>query len=198
MKIIVGLGNPGVEYRFTPHNLGFSALDVAAARWGFSWRRIVRWRADVARGAYHGEALALLKPQTYMNLSGEAVGPFCFYYKIDPSEVVVVSDDVCIPWGRLRLRPSGSDGGHKGLRSLIAHLGTREFPRIRVGCGPESGAITDRVDYVLGRMRAEAAPWVDAILDATVNALETILEAGMEAAMTKYNGLKIEPPEALR
>lgn len=198
MKVIVGLGNPGEEYRSTPHNLGFAAAEYAADRWGYSWRRVARWRADVARGTRRGESLVLLKPLTYMNLSGESVGSFCFYYKIDISDIMVISDDVCLPWGRLRLRADGSDGGHKGLRSLIAHLGGREFPRIRIGCGPESGVIADRVEYVLGRMRADSAPWVDAILDTTVNALETILDSGMEAAMTKYNGLKIEPPGSSR
>jgi PTH1 family peptidyl-tRNA hydrolase len=198
MKVIVGLGNPGAEYEWTPHNLGFAAVEIAAARWGFSWRRVARWRADVARGTYRGEAVALLKPRTYMNLSGESVGPFCSYYKIDISDVMVISDDVCLPWGRMRLRADGSDGGHKGLRSLIAHLGGREFPRIRIGCGPESGVIADRVNYVLGRMRADSSPWVHAILETSVNALETVLESGVEAAMTKYNGLKIEPPAATR
>ncbi len=202
MDLIVGLGNPGKEYEQTPHNLGFEVVNELARRWGASWRRVSHWRGELAearRDAVGGAAgepgtIRLLKPLTYMNLSGEAVRPCADFYRIEPERILVISDDLCLPLGRLRLRMAGSAGGHKGLISLIRHLGTENFPRLRVGCGPEEGAVENRVDYVLGRFSRAEWPWVEKITLLAADAVEMILREGMDRAGNEWNGRKIEPP----
>ncbi|MCL8208342.1 MAG: aminoacyl-tRNA hydrolase [Actinomycetia bacterium] len=180
MALVVGLGNPGLRYAGTRHNIGFMVLDRWAKRAGFRFRP--DGRAEVARH----EGVYYLKPLTYMNLSGEAVGPFCRRYRIAPAETLVVVDDLDLPPGQLRIRPRGSSGGHNGLKSLIAAWGTADFPRLRVGIGrPPAGG--DPVAWVLGRWpRAERPAW-EARLDRAVDALQAILAEGLEAAMSRYN-----------
>lgn len=180
IALVVGLGNPGLRYAGTRHNIGFMVLDRWAKRAGFRFR--ADGRAEVARhdGVYY------LKPLTYMNLSGEAVGPFCRRYRIAPAATLVVVDDLDLAPGQIRIRPRGSSGGHNGLKSVIAALGTGDFPRLRVGIGrPPVGQ--DPVAWVLSRWpRAERALW-DERLERAVDALAAILTEGLEPAMTRYN-----------
>ncbi len=203
MELIVGLGNPGATYQGTPHNLGFDVVEILARRWGFSWRRAPSWRSETAQGTARGTGapcgrpIRLLKPLTYMNLSGEAVGAFASYYQIEPREILVISDEIQLPLGRMRLRAEGSDGGHKGLRSVVQHLGTRDFPRLRIGCAPPSGRfVQDRVNFVLGRWSGSEREWVRRIVEAAADAVEAILRDGFDRAMTDFNRLSIPSPDA--
>ena len=151
MKIIVGLGNPGRRYEATPHNLGFEAVDELARRWALDWRLRERDRMFLAEGRAGGEAVALIKPVTFMNLSGEAVAPFVRQKELGDEGLLVVTDDVNLPIGRIRLRPSGSHGGHNGLRSMIERLGHSEFGRLRIGIQP-TWPVDDLVAFVLQRL----------------------------------------------
>lgn len=183
--LIVGLGNPGAEYHNTRHNVGFRVVDRLAEQHRIDTGRVEK-RARVGYGRIRDVPVVLVKPVTYMNLSGESVGPLLRMLELRPEDVVVVTDDLDLPTGRLRLRRGGSAGGHNGLKSLIQHLGTQEFPRVRIGVGrPRQEGAT--VDHVLGRFgRAELEPIQHAILDAA-EAVETILIEGIEAAMNRYN-----------
>ncbi len=193
MKLLVGLGNPGRDYVNTRHNIGFMCLDELARRHGAAFDR-VQLRALVASvtlpaatGQGVGALKALLaKPQTFMNASGEAVGALASFYKIAPEEIVVVSDDLDLPFGRLRLRLKGSAGGHNGLRSIMERLGTDAYPRLRVGIGRPPGQKTDR-DYVLDRFSAEEAAELPLLCAEVADALELSMRAGFEAAMNRYN-----------
>lgn len=179
-RLVVGLGNPGREYADTRHNVGFLLVDRLAARERATWRHERRWQAEVARtGPIH-----FCKPLTYMNLSGQSVRALADFHKIVPGEVLVIVDDFALPLGKLRLRPGGSAGGHNGLKSIIAHLGTQTFPRLRIGIG---GATGDTVDHVLGRFAlAERGP-LDQSLERAVDAVEFAQQHGLEAAMNTYN-----------
>ena len=191
MKMIVGLGNPGSQYENTRHNMGWGALDAVARRAGI--RVIVnRDRALTGLGYWEGERILLVKPLTYMNLSGEAAGPLARYYKIAPEDVLVLCDDVYLPLGQLRIRKSGSAGGHNGLKSLIAHLGSDRFPRIRCGVGPlpEQG---DMVDFVLRRFAPSELEAVRAEYDLAAEAALCFLSRGAEAAMNRYNQKPAKP-----
>jgi PTH1 family peptidyl-tRNA hydrolase len=180
-RLIVGLGNPGREYTHTRHNVGFMILDRLACAAGAEFHLERGWKAQVARaGDVH-----LCKPQTYMNLSGEAVRAVGDFYKITPAETLVVVDDMALPLGKLRLRPNGSAGGHNGLKSLIEVLGTQDFPRLRIGIGAAQpgGAI----GHVLGRFAPEER---DACEESLARSLEAITMAqclGLPAAMNAYN-----------
>jgi len=195
MQLIAGLGNPGTQYVGTPHNLGFEVADVLARRWGVAWREVSRWRGAVARKSGGDQTLTLLKPLTYMNLSGQAVGAVADFYGIDSGEVLAILDDFNLPMGRLRLRASGSDGGHNGLKSLIEHLGTTDFPRLRIGCAPSTGDMGDPVRFVLGRLTSRDRRWMERAVEAAADAVEAILDIGLERAMTHFNGFEIPPPD---
>jgi len=190
MKVIVGLGNPGAEYADTPHNLGFRAVDALAARLGASWQAERRFKTLAARASRNGETLWLLKPQTFMNLSGESVGPFLKYYGAAPGDALVLSDDCDLPQGRLRARPSGSAGGHNGLKSLIAHLGTEDFPRIRLGAGREEGEPRGLKDYVLHRYAPDEARAADALADVAADAALCWLDRGIGETQNRYNAAR--------
>ncbi|MEN6521042.1 MAG: aminoacyl-tRNA hydrolase [Armatimonadota bacterium] len=183
MKLIVGLGNPGRDYAGTRHNVGFEVLDVLAKRFHV---RILRrmGRALIARAKVGESEVTFMKPQTFMNLSGEAVSNIARREKIEPSEILVVYDDMALPLGKIRIRPGGSAGGHNGMRSIISHLHTNDFPRVRVGIGSASG---DAIDHVLSRFaRAERQIAHEAILTAA-DAIEVIITEGLEPAMNRYN-----------
>jgi PTH1 family peptidyl-tRNA hydrolase len=185
MRLIVGLGNPGEDYAWTPHNLGFIALDELASRAGI---RVTRPEAKsyVGLGKLAGQDVALAKPQTMMNLSGVAVKMLLEKYECDPAEMVVLLDEVDLPWGMLRIRERGVGSTHNGLKSVIASLGTDEFIRIRLGVGPEK-VWGDRRDYVLSKMgRAEREIAAQMAADAD-EAVELILTEGVNKAMTKFN-----------
>ena len=192
MKLIVGLGNPGEDYAWTPHNLGFIALDELASRAGI---RVTRPEAKsyVGLGKLAGQDVALAKPQTMMNLSGVAVKMLLEKYECDPAEMVVLLDEVDLPWGMLRIRERGVGSTHNGLKSVIAALGTDEFIRIRLGVGPEK-VWGDLRDYVLSKMgRAEREIAAQMAADAN-EAVELILTEGVNKAMTKFNR-RVAPPE---
>jgi PTH1 family peptidyl-tRNA hydrolase len=186
MKLIVGLGNPGGEYEFTRHNLGFLLVDLLAER---ARCRVARPedQALVGRGRLAGLEVALAKPQTYMNLSGDSVKALASRYEARPEEIVVGVDDVALPFGRIRVRRGGSAGGHNGLKSIIARLGTQEFPRVRMGIAPDH-PVGDMARFVLQPFPRAAREDVDKMLWTAADAVETILVEGVDAAMQRYNG----------
>lgn len=182
MKAIVGLGNPGRAYAHTRHNVGFDVIDILAKRRN---TRVLgrRSRALVGSFDHGGEEILLVKPQTFMNDSGDAVAQIARSCKLDPGEVLVIHDDMDLPLGKLRIRTRGSSGGHKGIKSIMAHLGSEEFPRIRIGIGHEGEAI----DHVLSRFGRKEREIMDDTLQRAADAVETILEDGIDAAMNEYN-----------
>lgn len=190
--LVVGLGNPGPEYADTRHNVGFVVVDRLARRHGIEVQRVVR-RALFGSGRFGEVPVGLAKPITYMNLSGESVEPLRQMHGLEPGRVIVVTDDLELPVGRIRVRPRGSAGGHNGLKSLIHSLGTEEFPRVRVGVGrPPAGVAT--VDYVLGRFDRAEETLVEAALDRAAEAVEGIVAEGIEAAMNRFNRAPASPP----
>ena len=184
-RLIVGLGNPGNSYQDTRHNIGFMVMDVLAVRLGTAFQVEKRWESHVAKFA----GGFLVKPQTYMNLSGRAVGNVGRFYKIPPQETLVVFDDVDLPLGRLRLRNSGSAAGHNGLKSLILTLGTDQFPRVKVGIGADNGRPAgDRlVGHVLGKFSDEEKAAVAQAVDRAADAVIRSLKDGLGAAMNFFN-----------
>ncbi|WP_027410134.1 aminoacyl-tRNA hydrolase [Anoxybacteroides tepidamans] len=185
MKLFVGLGNPGREYEQTRHNIGFMIVDELAKRWSISYNQ-AKFNGVFASHIIAGEKVILCKPLTYMNLSGECVRPFMDYYKIDIEDVVVIYDDLDIPVGKIRLRMKGSAGGHNGIKSLIHHLGTDQFKRIRVGIGrPQNG---QRVaDYVLGRFTQEEEADIQHAIIRAADACEKAVSASFLQVMNEFN-----------
>ena len=185
MKLIVGLGNPGREYELTRHNIGFMAIDELAKRWSISLNE-QKFKGVFGAGFVNGEKVILLKPLTYMNLSGESIRPLMDYYKIDVDDFVVMYDDLDIPVGKLRLRMKGSAGGHNGVKSTISHLGTQEFQRIRMGIDrPKNGMKV--VDYVLGRFTSEEIPDVNHSIEKAADACEEWLNKPFLQIMNTFN-----------
>ncbi len=185
MKLIVGLGNPGRTYHRTRHNVGFRVADEVARRMGVAFEH-GRPDALTARFGLGHETVRLAKPLTMMNASGEAVAGLARFYRIDPSDLLVVADDVNLPLGRLRVRARGSAGGHNGFRSVIQHLGTPEFPRLRVGVG-RGDLNRDLADHVLARFEPEEEATAESAVDRAADAVGTFLSDGIEAAMNQYN-----------
>lgn len=185
MKLIVGLGNPGREYELTRHNIGFMAINELAKRWNISLNE-QKFKGLFGAGFVNGEKVILLKPLTYMNLSGESIRPLMDYYKIDVEDFVVLYDDLDIPVGKLRLRMKGSAGGHNGVKSTISHLGTQEFQRIRMGIDrPKNGMKV--VDYVLGRFTSEEIPDVNHSIEKAADACEEWLNKPFLQIMNTFN-----------
>ncbi|MCK6551549.1 aminoacyl-tRNA hydrolase [Myxococcota bacterium] len=185
MWLIVGLGNPEEEYRGTRHNVGFEVADALAERasTGISDRK---FKARVGRGRLQGTDCVLLKPQTYMNLSGESVGPALGFYKLTTSDLIVIHDDLDIEVGRLKLKQGGGHGGHNGLRSLVEHLPDPNFARVRVGIGRPPPR-WDPADYVLSRFQGGDRKLVDDAVQEAANAIEAIIRDGLRRAMNVYN-----------
>jgi len=186
MKLVVGLGNPGSEYRDTRHNVGFLVADELARRWRVpdAWRE--KFAALHIKTMVGDEAVVVAKPLTFMNLSGQAVAGLAGFYKIDPVDVLVVTDDVALPLGRLRARPEGGAGGHNGLKSIIQHLGTQAFPRVRVGVGRGDDR-RDLADHVLGRFEPDERDTVSAAVLRAADASERFLSEGIERVMSAFN-----------
>lgn len=190
-ELIVGLGNPGGKYDQTRHNVGFIAVDTLAQRWQIPLSRERKFQGEFGQGlgGSSGQRVRLLKPSTYMNLSGQSIRAVMNWYNLPVNAVLVISDDLDLPLGKLRLRLSGSAGGHNGLRSAIAHLGTQDFPRLRVGIGqpasPEQPR--DTITHVLGRLSAQETKVLEAVLGMVVEAVECSLNQGVEKAMSLYN-----------
>lgn len=183
--LVVGLGNPGPEYEFTHHNLGFLVVDRLAARNNI---RVSRYecRAEVGQGAIGAEAVLLAKPQTFMNLSGQAVNGLAGKYHLEPGRIVVVYDELDLPWGGLRIRPKGSAAGHNGMKDIIRCLGTDEIPRVRLGIHP-GHPVGDGAKFVLAPIKGEQRKQLDELLDNASQAVESIIAGGVEKAMTAHN-----------
>lgn len=184
MKIIVGLGNPGKAYENTRHNAGFMALDRFAKRHDLSFS-LSKFNGMIAQGFVQQEKVILLKPMTFMNLSGESLIQVINFYKAEIEDVVVVMDDLDLPVGRLRVRPTGSDGGQRGMRNIIQHLHTKDIARIRIGIG--NNKIMETKDYVLGKIPADERVLFDQSLDQAVNAMEYALKHPILEVMNRYN-----------
>lgn len=185
--LIVGLGNPGVAYENTRHNIGFQVLDQLGERQKKPIQRL-KFKALTNLFTISGEKVLVMKPVTYMNLSGEAVRQAADFYKIPPDRVLVVSDDTALPVGRLRIRVKGSAGGHNGLKNIIQHLGTDQFPRLRVGVGEKPHPDYDMADWVLGKFVGEDKKAIDAAVKRAADAIECILDQGIDRGMGKFNG----------
>lgn len=184
--LIVFLGNPGPKYECTRHNAGFMTADAMAKKLGVSINKL-RFKALTASAEINGEKVLLMKPQTFMNLSGEAVGEAARFYKVPPEHVIVVSDEVSLPLGKLRVRPKGSAGGHNGLKSIIAHLGSDAFPRVRLGVGAPPHPDYDMADWVLSVFRNQALEDMLSASDRAAEAVITYITDGPERAMNRFN-----------
>ncbi len=185
--LIVGLGNPGREYRYNRHNVGFLTLDRLVERHQLKGFTKMQSRALITTGTAAGAALVLAKPQTYMNLSGQAVGALARFYEVPFERLLVCSDDIDLPLGTLRLRPEGGSAGQKGLESIIEHLGTQAFPRLRLGIGRPPG-VKAAAGYVLRDFKGEELDIINATLDRAVDAIESFLREGIMLAMSRFNG----------
>lgn len=193
MRLLVGLGNPGARYRDTPHNVGFQVCDRLAERHRLG-APARKFDGDFWRGRVAGEDVGILKPETYMNLSGRSVAEAIRYLPVEGADLIVVMDDMDLPLGRIRVRPHGGDGGHRGLRSIIECLGTSGFPRVRVGVGrpPEGRGATG---HLLGRTGPEARDRLREAVGRAIGAVETLITRGVEAAMNDYNAPPSDPQE---
>lgn len=189
MKLIVGLGNPGRRYAATAHNLGFEVVERLARRWGMALRSIERYEAEIAEGQVASIPALLVRPRTFMNLSGKAVAAIARQRELGPDDLLVVTDDVNLPIGRLRIRPSGRAGGHNGLKSIIECLGSDAFARLRIGIHP-GGEIDDLVQYVLAKLPPEERRRLDKMLDLAADAAEHWAAQGAVAAADRFNGMK--------
>jgi PTH1 family peptidyl-tRNA hydrolase len=186
VKLIVGLGNPGIEYQFTPHNMGFLAVDRIAEQCGVRVNNR-HCRAQTARTRIAGHEVVLAKPETYMNLSGTSVSELVREYQAQPEEdLVLLYDELDLPFGSLRVRPRGRSAGHNGAESVIAALGTQEITRIRMGIGPDY-PVGDGAKYVLSQFKKSQFPVVDQVLDQAADAVRVILAEGVPAAMNRFN-----------
>lgn len=184
--LVAGLGNPGREYQGNRHNIGFMLANRLAERLGVTFSRL-QSNALVTKAGYQGKRLILAKPQTYMNLSGQAVSALVHFFKLPLENVIIAYDDVDLPLGTLRMRPSGGSAGHKGMQSIIEALGTQDFPRLRVGIGRPAGRM-DAADYVLQDFSKEEMEILPEVLDRAVKATLTFIAEGVETAMNQYNG----------
>lgn len=193
MYIIAGLGNPSKEYDRTRHNVGFSVVDVLADKYGINMNE-KKHRALCGKGMIEGERVILIKPQTYMNLSGESIRSVVDFYKVEPAQIIVIYDDISLAAGQLRLRKKGSAGGHNGIKNIIAHLGTLEFPRIKVGIGAKPPQM-DLAAYVLSRFSQGEQKLMDEAFRDAAAAVAMILTDGMEPAMNVFNKRKINEQE---
>ncbi|WP_026526691.1 aminoacyl-tRNA hydrolase [Butyrivibrio sp. VCD2006] len=189
MYLIVGLGNPEKKYNATRHNVGFGVIDVLSEKYDIDLTEM-KFKGMYGKGRIGNEKVILLKPLTYMNLSGESVRPVADYFKIDTkTELIVISDDVELDPGRIRVRPGGSAGGHNGLKNIIAQLGHDEFARVRVGVGKKPPRI-DLADWVLGHFDKQDVAYMKDAMDHAADAVRVIMEEDVNAAMNKWNGVK--------
>ena len=186
--LIVGLGNPGVEYAKTRHNAGFMLLELLAAKWRADWNNEKKFRARVAKTEREGRRVVLCEPQTYMNLSGETVGALVSFFQLPLKQLIVAVDDADLPLGEIRLRPGGSSGGHHGLESIEAHLATREYARLRIGIGRRDST-RQIAGHVLGRMNAAELALMEKVMARAADQVECWLAHGLAKAMSQFNGV---------
>jgi PTH1 family peptidyl-tRNA hydrolase len=188
MKVIAGLGNPGAEYANTPHSIGFEVVDAVARGIGASWKGSSSFKGELATGLLGGVKVLLVKPQTYMNLSGECVSPVLKYHNATIEDLLVVSDDIDLPVGRLRIRKGGSAGGHNGLKSVIERTGSSDFVRLRVGVGRDPRSRSNVIGHVLGKFSPEDRQAMDEVVATAAEAVGAIENENLETAMNRYNG----------
>ena len=184
--IIAGLGNPGAKYEMTRHNAGFLAIDMLAMKQNKEIKRL-KFHALTCDAEIEGKKCLLMKPQTFMNNSGEAIGEAAKFYKIPPQNIIVLSDDISLDVGKIRIRRKGSAGGHNGLKSIIAHLGSEDFPRVKIGVGKKPNAYMDLADWVLGRFPKELEPQLKEALENSDGAISLIVQDKFDLAMNLYN-----------
>jgi len=188
LHLIVGLGNPGAEYAKTRHNAGFMLVELLAARWRADWNNEKKFQSRVAKTERNGKRLVLSEPQTFMNLSGEAVGALMKFYQLPLKQLIVAVDDADLPLGEIRLRPSGSSGGHHGLESIEQHQGSREYARLRIGIGRQNGA-REISGHVLGRLSKSELAVMEKVLVRAADQVECWLGHGLLKAMSQFNGV---------
>jgi len=191
LYLIVGLGNPGAEYSRTRHNAGFLVAQRLAERWHADWTYEKKFNAEIARADRGARRVLLCRPQTFMNSIGDAVGTVKDFFRVALPRLLVIVDDADLPLGRVRMKPEGSSGGHHGLESIEQRLGSRDYPRLRVGIGRVGGA-RQITGYVLGRFGSTEAPLVDKVLAVAADQAETWLEAGIQKAMNQFNRVSLE------
>ena len=191
VHLIVGLGNPGAEYARTRHNAGFMLVERLAGQWRADWAGERKFNARMARAERGSGRVLLCEPQTFMNLSGETVGAVTEFYRLAVGQMVVAVDDADLPLGEIRLRPGGSSGGHHGLESIEQHLGTRDFARLRIGIGRRDGA-RQITNHVLGKFEAAESGLLEKVLERASGQIDCWLEAGLQKAMSQFNGV-IDP-----
>ncbi len=187
MFLIVGLGNPGKEYDGTRHNIGFEAIDYLSKKYNIDVNR-TKFKGVFGEGFINNKKVVLLKPSTYMNLSGESIREAINFYKLENEEVLVIYDDISLEVGKLRIREKGSAGGHNGIKSIIANMSTDVFPRIKIGVGQPKG---DLVSHVLGKFNQEEINDLNDVIEASSEAVEIIIKDGTKEAMNKLNGFKL-------
>ncbi|MEQ2009565.1 MAG: aminoacyl-tRNA hydrolase [Limisphaerales bacterium] len=196
LYLIVGLGNPGADYAQTRHNAGFLLVERLAEQWRASWESERKFQSRVAKAERDGRRVLLLQPQTFMNLSGEAVSAVSGFYRVPPAQVLVAVDDADLPLGEIRLRPGGSSGGHHGLESVEQHLTTREYPRLRIGIGRRDAAVREITGHVLGKFGADERELFAQVLAQAGEQIGCWLEAGIQKAMSQFNGpVKSQPQQ---
>lgn len=188
MKVIAGLGNPGAQYANTPHSIGFEVADAIAREMGAEWRASASFKGELATGVFAGQKVLLLKPMTFMNLSGDSVAPVVRYHNATPADLLVISDDIDLPVGRLRIRVGGSAGGHNGLKSIIERVGTPAFTRLRVGVGRDTHDRSEVIGHVLGKFDPATRAVMDQVVPAAVQAAAAIISTTPQAAMNAWNG----------
>lgn len=187
MYLVAGLGNPGTQYEMTRHNIGFHTIDYIADELGVKVKKL-KYKALYGECEIGGEKVFLIKPQTYMNLSGESIVEFVRFFKVPVENVIIISDDISLEAGRIRVRPKGSAGGHNGLKSIIYQLNSDAFPRIKIGVGAPQHEDYDLADYVLGRFTKDEIPVLEDAIVRSYKAVNEIIKRGVQSAMNKYNG----------
>ena len=196
MKILAGLGNPGREYESTPHSIGFEVADAVAREMAATFRKAASFKGELADGRFANGKLLVVKPMTFMNLSGDSVAPVVKYHNATAADLVVVSDDIDLPVGRIRIRKGGSAGGHNGLKSVIERLGTQDFIRLKIGVGRDRNDRSKVIGHVLGKFDRDTRALMDSkIVPAAVKAVEQIFTEGPDAAMNVWNGWSATEPQ---
>ena len=189
MKVIAGLGNPGAQYANTPHSIGFEVVDAIAREIGAEWKANASFKGEIASGMFGGVKVLLLKPMTFMNLSGDSVAPVVKYHNATPADLLVIQDDIDLPAGWMRIRKAGSCGGHNGIRNIIERLGTPGFTRLKLGVGKDKSNV---VAHVLGKFDPTTRQVMDQVVSESVKASALILKQGPDRAMNVYNGWTAE------
>jgi len=194
LKIVVGLGNPGLKYEFTRHNIGFRIVDSLARNIEIEFKKVKSYYSLISRGMINNHKVMLVKPQTFMNLSGRAVSKVVSYYKIPLQDLLIVYDDLNLELGQVRIRKKGSAGGHKGIESIMQYLNSEEIPRLRIGIGnPSVNFNFNCMSYVLSNYNNNEKDKIEEVIQLSTEAIKTVIEDGFEKAMRKYNRKLIEP-----